>query len=80
MTFGSPVDWRGNAPLRIPEGVLATIARFVAEYNQVYSDRPLPGWLASAAFRLLDPIKTARAQVDVLRQLHACDALLGHER
>lgn len=78
VTFGSPVDWRGNAPLGIPEQVVVTIARFVADY--VFNERPLPGWLASTAFRLLDPIKTARSQVDFLRQLHDRDALLGHER
>ena len=78
VTFGAPVDWRGNAPLGIPEQVVVTIARLVADY--VFNERPLPGWLASTAFRLLDPIKTARSQVDFLRQLHNRDALLGHER
>ncbi|MEH6621175.1 MAG: AMP-binding protein [Dietzia maris] len=78
VTFGSPVDWRGNAPLGIPEQVVVTIARLVADY--VFNERPLPGWLASTAFRLLDPIKTARSQVDFLRQLHNREALLGHER
>ncbi|MDO5684305.1 MAG: AMP-binding protein, partial [Propionibacteriaceae bacterium] len=78
VTFGSPVDWRGNAPLGVPEDVIVTVARFVAEY--VFSDRSLPGWLASTGFRLLDPIKTARSQVSFLRQLHDRDALLGHER
>ena len=78
VTFGSPVDWRGNAPLGIPEQVIVTIARLVGDY--VFNDHSLPGWLASAGFRLLDPIKTARAQVDFLRQLHDREALLGHER
>ncbi|MVZ89020.1 AMP-binding protein [Microbacter sp. ANSKLAB05] len=78
VTFGSPVDWRANAPLGIPEQVVVTIARLVADY--VFNERPLPGWLASVAFRLLDPIKTARSQVDFLRQLHNREALLGHER
>ena len=78
VTFGSPVDWRGSAPLGIPEQVIVTIARLVADY--VFSDRSLPGWLASTGFRLLDPIKTARSQVEFLRQLHDREALLGHER
>ncbi|MET3861430.1 putative long chain acyl-CoA synthase [Dietzia sp. 2505] len=78
VTFGSPVDWRGNAPLGIPEEVVVSVARFVADY--VFSDRPLPGWLASTAFRLLDPLKTARSQMDFFRQLHNREALLGHER
>lgn len=78
VTFGSPVDWRGNAPLGVPEDVIVNVARFVAEY--VFSDRSLPGWLASTGFRLLDPIKTARSQVNFLRQLHDREALLGHER
>lgn len=78
VTFGTPVDWRGNAPLGVPEDVIVNIARFVAEY--VFADRSLPGWLASAGFRLIDPIKSARAQVNYLRQLHDREALLGHER
>ena len=78
VTFGSPVDWRDNAPLGVPEKVIVNVARFVAEY--VFSDRPLPGWLASTGFQLLDPIKTARSQVNFLRQLHNREALLGHER
>ncbi|WP_299021175.1 AMP-binding protein [uncultured Dietzia sp.] len=78
VTFGSPVDWRGSAPLGVPEDVIVNVARFVADY--VFSDHSLPGWLASTGFRLLDPIKTARAQVDFLRQLHDREALLGHER
>ena len=78
VTFGSPVDWRGNAPLGVPEDVVVSIAHVVADY--VFSDRSLPGWLASTGFRLLDPIKTARSQVRFLRQLHDREALLGHER
>ncbi|WP_029458100.1 AMP-binding protein [Dietzia alimentaria] len=78
VTFGSPVDWRANAPLGVPEDVIVNVAGFVAEY--VFSDRSLPGWLASTGFRLLDPIKTARSQVSFLRQLHNREALLGHER
>ncbi len=78
VTFGSAVDWRGNAPLGVPEDVIVNVARFVADY--VFSDHSLPGWLASTGFRLLDPIKTARSQVDFLRQLHDREALLGHER
>ena len=78
VTFGSPIDWRGNAPLGIPEDVIVTVARFAAEY--VFNGHSLPGWMASTGFRLLDPIKSARAQVDFLRQLHNREALLGHER
>ncbi|MDN5722038.1 MAG: AMP-binding protein [Corynebacterium sp.] len=78
VTFGSPVDWHGNAPLGITEDVVVNVARFAAEY--VFRDHSLPGWMASTGFRLLDPIKSARAQVDFLRQLHDREALLGHER
>src|SRR5690606_9298711 len=48
VTFGAPVDWRGNAPLGVPEEVVVTVARFVAGY--VFSDRSLPAGLASAGF------------------------------
>lgn len=78
VTFGAPVDVRGNAPLGVPEDLIVNVARFVADH--VFSDRSLPGWMASAGFRLLDPIKTARAQVGFLRQLHDREALIGHER
>ncbi|MFN3340872.1 MAG: AMP-binding protein, partial [Dietzia sp.] len=78
VTFGSPVDWRGSAPLGIPEDVIVNVARFVADY--VFSDHSLPGWLASTGFRLLDPIKSARSQVGFLRQLHDRESLIGHER
>lgn len=78
VTFGSPVDWRGNAPLGVPEDVVVNVARFVADY--VFGDRSLPGWMASTGFRLLDPLKTVRAQVDFLRRLHDREALLGSER
>ncbi|MCG3005426.1 hypothetical protein KZ291_33140, partial [Escherichia coli] len=67
-----------NAPLGVPEDLIVNVARFVADH--VFSDRSLPGWMASAGFRLLDPIKTARAQVGFLRQLHDREALIGHER
>lgn len=78
VTFGSPVDWRGNAPLGVPEDVIVNVARFVADH--VFGDHSLPGWMASTGFRLLDPLKTARAQVDFLRRLHDREALLGSER
>lgn len=78
ITFGSPVDITSNAPLGLPEDVAIRAAEFLADH--VFARRPLPGWMASAGFRLLDPVKTAQAQWDFLRQLHNRDALLGRER
>lgn len=63
-----------------PDIVSAALKTATSYVLNAVEERPLPGWLASTVFRLLDPIKTARSQVDFLRQLHDREALLGHER
>lgn len=78
ITFGSPVDITSNAPLGLPEDVAIRAAEFLADH--VFARRPLPGWMASAGFRMLDPVKTAQARIDFLRQLHDREALIGRER
>jgi putative long chain acyl-CoA synthase len=40
----------------------------------------VPGWASSAGFRLLDPVKSLRAQIDFILQLHDREALLPRER
>ncbi|MQA63580.1 MAG: AMP-binding protein [Actinophytocola sp.] len=78
ITFGSPADILAGTPLGLPEEVLTKSAEFLADH--VFSRLALPGWAARTGFKLLDPVKSARSQVDFLRQLHNRDALLGREK
>lgn len=78
ITFGSPADLVAGAPLGIPEEMLTTAAEFLADH--VFNRLALPSWAARLGFKMLDPVKSTRAQVDFLRQLHNRDALLGREK
>ncbi|MPZ00936.1 MAG: AMP-binding protein [Actinophytocola sp.] len=78
ITFGSPADILAGAPLGLSEEVLTKSAEFLADH--VFSRLALPSWAARLGFKLLDPVKSARSQVDFLRQLHNRDALIGRER
>ncbi len=40
----------------------------------------VPAWMSRMGFRMLDPVKAARQQLDFVRQLHDRDALLPRER
>lgn len=75
VTFGSPVDFT-TLPFGIPDRVLG-LADLLADH--VFADRALPGWLTSAAFRMLDPVKTLQQRIDFLRRLGDRDALLPRE-
>ncbi|MDF2584097.1 MAG: acyl-CoA synthetase [Mycobacterium sp.] len=76
--FGSPVDTLAALPMGIPPNVGAVAANFMADH--VFSRIDIPGWLARTGFQLLDPLKTAQARLDFLRQLHDRDALLPREQ
>jgi putative long chain acyl-CoA synthase len=78
ITFGSPVDTRAAMPFGIPEGVAAAAAGFLAD--RVLGGWALPAWASRTGFRLLDPVKSLRARVDFIRQLHDREALLPRER
>ncbi|MPY80519.1 MAG: AMP-binding protein [Actinophytocola sp.] len=78
ITFGAPADILAGAPLGLSEEVLTKSAEFLADH--VFSRLALPSWAARLGFKLLDPVKSARSQVDFLRQLHNRDALIGRER
>jgi putative long chain acyl-CoA synthase len=78
ITFGSPADVLGGTPLNLPEDLLVRGAEFLADH--VFSRLALPGWAARLGFKLLDPVKSTRAQIDFLRQLHNRDALIGREK
>lgn len=76
--FGSPVDTLAALPMGIPPNVGAVAANFMADH--VFSRIDIPGWLARTGFQMLDPLKTAQARLDFLRQLHDRDALLPREQ
>jgi putative long chain acyl-CoA synthase len=76
ITFGSPVDTRLAMPFGLPEQVAAGAAGIVA---QLFSAWALPAWASRTGFRLLDPVKTMRNQLDFILQLHDREALLPRE-
>ncbi|MCW3064545.1 MAG: acyl-CoA synthetase, partial [Solirubrobacterales bacterium] len=78
VTFGSPVDTRGAMPFGLPEELVARGAGFLAEH--VLARRALPAWASRTGFRLLDPMKALRQQLEFMLQLHDRDALLPRER
>jgi putative long chain acyl-CoA synthase len=77
ITFGSPVDARGALPLGIPEEIAEAGAGVLAT---VFGRTAVPAWMSRTGFRLLDPVKSLRQQVDFVRQLHDREALLPRER
>jgi putative long chain acyl-CoA synthase len=77
ITFGSPVDTRGALPLGIPEEIAEAGAGVLAG---ILGRTAVPAWMSRTGFRLLDPVKSLRQQVDFVRQLHDREALLPRER
>ncbi|KAA8969760.1 acyl-CoA synthetase [Mycobacterium sp.] len=77
VTFGSPVDTLAALPLGIPPNLAAVAANFMADH--VFNRLDIPSWLARTGFQLLDPLKTAKARADFVRQLHDREALLPRE-
>jgi putative long chain acyl-CoA synthase len=77
ITFGSPVDTRQGMPLGLPERLAGELADLLAD---TFSGRALPAWASRTGFRLLDPVKSLRHQVEFILQLHDREALLPHER
>lgn len=78
VTFGSPVDTLAALPMGIPPNFAAPAANFMADH--VFSRLAIPSWMARTGFQLLDPLKTAKARVDFVRQLHDREALLPREQ
>jgi putative long chain acyl-CoA synthase len=77
VTFGSPVDTLAALPMGLPPNLAPGIANFMADH--VFNRLDIPGWLARTGFQMLDPLKTAKARVDFVRQLHDREALLPRE-
>ncbi|MGB3486326.1 MAG: acyl-CoA synthetase [Mycobacterium sp.] len=78
VTFGSPVDTLAALPMGIPPNLGAIAADFMADH--VFNRFDIAGWMARTGFQMLDPLKTAKARVDFLRQLHDREALLPREQ
>jgi putative long chain acyl-CoA synthase len=78
ITFGAPVDTLGALPFGIPEEIAVRGAGFLAEH--VLSRYALPAWASRLGFRLLDPVKTLRQQIDFVMALHDRESLLPRER
>jgi putative long chain acyl-CoA synthase len=78
VTFGSPVDTLAALPMGIPANFAAPAANFMADH--VFSRLAIPSWMARTGFQMLDPVKTAKARVDFVRQLHDREALLPREQ
>ncbi len=78
VTFGSPVDTLGALPFGIPEELAVRGAGLLAD--NVLARYALPAWASRAGFRLLDPVKSLRQQVDFVLALHDREALLPRER
>ena len=78
VTFGAPVDTLAALPMGIPANLGAAAANFMADH--VFNWLDIPSWLARAGFQMMDPLKTAKARLDFLRQLHDREALLPREQ
>src|SRR5271156_2578449 len=78
VTFGAPVDTLAALPMGIPANLGVAAANFMADH--VFSRMDIPSWLARAGFQMMDPLKTAKARVDFVRQLHDREALLPREQ
>ncbi len=77
ITFGSPVDTRGAVPFGIPEQMVGRGAGAIAG---ALGGQALPAWASRLGFRLMDPVKAARQQMQFVMALHDRDALLPRER
>ncbi|OBF22182.1 acyl-CoA synthetase [Mycobacterium sp. ACS4331] len=78
IAFGSPVDTLAALPMGIPPNLGAVAADFMADH--VFNRLDIQGWMARTGFQMMDPLKTAKARLDFLRQLHDREALLPREQ
>jgi len=77
ITFGSPVDTRLGMPFGLPEQVAGELADLLADVLRGWA---LPAWASRLGFRLMDPVKSLRSQMQFILQLHDREALLPRER
>ena len=77
ITFGSPVDTRSGMPLGLPEQLVSGTAEALASALRGWA---LPAWASRTGFRLLDPVKSLRNQLEFILHLYDREALLPRER
>ncbi|MEB3050567.1 acyl-CoA synthetase [Mycolicibacter sp. MYC123] len=77
IAFGSPVDTLAALPMGLPPNLASGVASFMADH--VFNRLDISGWQARLGFQMMDPLKTAKARVDFMRQLHDREALLPRE-
>ena len=77
VTFGSPVDVHSGIPFGLPVGEVLPLVSRVA--RGLFASSGAPGWMTSTVFKLFDPVKTVRARIDFVRQLHDRESLLDRE-
>jgi len=77
ITFGSPVDTHGVVPLGLDDDVAVEAIDFLADKVLPYFT--VPAWMSRAGFRMLDPLATARNQLQFVLQLHDRESLLPRE-
>lgn len=77
IAFGSPVDTLAALPMGLPPNLASGVAGFMADH--VFNRLDISGWQARLGFQMMDPLKTAKARMDFLRQLHDREALLPRE-
>jgi putative long chain acyl-CoA synthase len=78
VTFGSPVDTLAALPMGLPPNLAPAMANFMADH--VFNRLNIPSWMARTGFQMMDPLKTTKARVDFVRQLHDREALLPREQ
>ncbi|MBW0011975.1 acyl-CoA synthetase [Mycobacterium sp.] len=78
VAFGSPVDTLAALPMGLPPNLAPAMADFMADH--VFNRLSIPSWMARIGFQMMDPLKTAKARVDFVRQLHDREALLPREQ
>ena len=78
VTFGSPVDIVAGMPLGLPHAAVTDLVDFAADH--LVPRLPITDRMVRIGFQLLDPVKTTKARIDFLRQLHDREALLPKER
>jgi len=76
VSFGAPVDFRGGLPDGVSPEIVAKAGEILGSLGGRVS---VPGWLTRNAFRVVDPVKSTRKQLDFLLALHDRDALLPRE-
>lgn len=77
ITYGSPVDTHATIPFGLDDDHLIGVIDFLAD--RVLPNVSVPAWASRAGFRMMDPIGTARNQLQFMLQLHDRDSLLSRE-